>query len=305
MVAREQLNRADHHHTVASRKPWVQGCVEQAHNSVYSYLHHWRSLHGDAFKWAELLPTVAYMHNTSVQTHKTESPMFQRDGRDNRLANADTLATDDVLPEDEYRVRFDPSFGVRLGEEATAMHEEETQQNCYIENSEETETYGNDEQLQPISAYEARQQRALFDNARGVRRNQQRMDEQTTADDVVFHEGDTVLVRVPHRYRTKLDPAHMLGRVREVQSTPVERRYRIATPAGVLDRMHSGVDIARSTDGVTITPGDDEAMASSTAEVSIQHAARVALGYNRVASPRAASAERRTRRPQTEWWRSP
>ena len=172
MVAGEQLNRADHHHTVASRKPWVQGCVEQAHNSVYSYLHHWRSLHGDAFKWAELLPTVAYMHNTSVQTHKTESPMFQRDGSDNRLANADTLATDDVLPEDEYRVRFDPSFGVRLGQEATAMHEEETQQNCYIENSEETETYGNDEQLQPISAYEARQQRASFDNARGVRRNQ-------------------------------------------------------------------------------------------------------------------------------------
>ena len=214
MVAGEQLNRADHHHTVASRKPCVQGCVEQAHNSVYSYLHHWRSLHGDAFKWAELLPTVAYMHKTSVQTHKTESPMFQRDGRDNRLANADALATDDVLPEDEYRVRFYPSFGVRLGQEATAMHEEETQQNCYIENSEETETYGNDEQLQPISAYEARQQRASFDNARAVRRNQQRMDEQTTADDVVFHEGDTVLVRVPHRCRTKLDPVHMLGRVR-------------------------------------------------------------------------------------------
>ena len=87
--------------TGASRKPWVQGCVEQAHNAVYSYLHHLREIHGEAFNWSELLPSVAYMHNTAVQTHKSESPMFQRDGRDNRLVNADTLVTDDVLPEDE------------------------------------------------------------------------------------------------------------------------------------------------------------------------------------------------------------
>jgi hypothetical protein len=85
--------------------------VEQAHNAVYSSLHHLRSFHGDAFNWIELLPRVAYMHNTAVQTHKSESPMFQRDSRNNRLANADTLVTDEALHEDEYRRRFDASFG--------------------------------------------------------------------------------------------------------------------------------------------------------------------------------------------------
>jgi hypothetical protein len=97
--------------TDASRKPWVQGWVEQAHNAVSSYLHHLRSFHGDGFNWADLLPSVRYMHNTAVQTHKSESPMFQRDGRDNRFANADLLLTDEVLHEDEYRKRFDASFG--------------------------------------------------------------------------------------------------------------------------------------------------------------------------------------------------
>ena len=32
--------------TGASRKPWVQGCVEQAHNAVYAYLHHLDIYHG-------------------------------------------------------------------------------------------------------------------------------------------------------------------------------------------------------------------------------------------------------------------
>ena len=95
----------------------MQGCVEQAHSAVYSSLHHLRSFHGDAFNWTELLPSVAYMHNTAVQTHKSESPMFQRDGRDNRLANADTLVTNEVLHEDEYRRRFDASFGTNEQEE--------------------------------------------------------------------------------------------------------------------------------------------------------------------------------------------
>jgi len=95
--------------------------VEQAHNAVYSYLHHLRRFHGDGFNWAELLPSVAYMHNTSVQTHKSESPMFQRYGRNNSLANADTLVTDEVLHEDEYRSRFDASFGT------TEDQEQETQ----------------------------------------------------------------------------------------------------------------------------------------------------------------------------------
>ena len=84
----------------ASRKPWVQGCVEQAHNAVYSYLHHLRSFHDDGFNWAELLPSIKYIHNTAVQTHKSEKPLFQRDGHDNRLANADSLLTDEVLHED-------------------------------------------------------------------------------------------------------------------------------------------------------------------------------------------------------------
>ena len=39
--------------------------------------------------------------------------MFQRDRWDNCLAKADTLATDDVLPKDEYQVHFDPGFGLR------------------------------------------------------------------------------------------------------------------------------------------------------------------------------------------------
>jgi len=99
--------------TGASRKPWDQGCVEQAHNAVYAYLHHLRIYHGENFNWAELLPNVAYMHNTAVQTHKSESPMFQRDGCDNRLVNSDILATDAIIPEDEFRQRFDSEFGIR------------------------------------------------------------------------------------------------------------------------------------------------------------------------------------------------
>ena len=46
--------------------------------------------------------------------------MFQRDGRDNRLVNADTLVTHNVLPEDEYRRRFDPEFGIRTGQQDSA-----------------------------------------------------------------------------------------------------------------------------------------------------------------------------------------
>ena len=183
--------------TGASRKPWVQGCVEQAHNAVYSYLHHLRSFHGDGFNWAELLPSVTYMHNTAVQTHRSESPMFQRDGRDNRLANADSLLTDEVLHEDEYRRRFDTSFG-------TACLQQR------LQNGEEDEDIVSRQIVsnrapQLTSAYEARQQRAAVDNARAVQRNQQRMDKQTAQDDVLFSEGDTILVRVRQRCRSKLD----------------------------------------------------------------------------------------------------
>lgn len=87
--------------TGASRKPRVQGCVEQAQNAVYSYLHPIRSFHGDSFNWAELLPSVTYKYNTAVQAHKFESSIFQQDGRDSRLFNADTLVTNEVLHEDK------------------------------------------------------------------------------------------------------------------------------------------------------------------------------------------------------------
>ena len=60
------------------------------------------------------------MHNTAVQTHKSESPIFQRDRWDNCLAKADTLATDDVLPKGEYQVHFDPGLGLRQSQQATA-----------------------------------------------------------------------------------------------------------------------------------------------------------------------------------------
>jgi len=282
--------------TGASRKPWVQGCVEQAHNAVYSYLHHLRSFHGDGFNWAELLPSVTYMHNTAVQTHKSESPLFQRDGRDNRLANADSLLTDEVLHEDEYRRRFDASFG------ASCLQQ---QQQHGGEQDEGLNGDAPDTQSQLTSAYEARQQRAAFDNARAVQRNQQRMDKQTAQDDVLFSEGDTVLVRVPQRCRSKLDPATIVGCIRSVHTTAVERRYRIATPAGLLNRMLSGSDLRMRTDGVALRQSDIDAMIGATEDISLQHAVRSAFGRTQPALSRTATAEqRRNRRPPGEWWRS-
>ena len=284
-------------HCHCSRCPsqWVQGCVEQAHNAVYSYLHHLRSFHGDdTFNWAELLPSVAYTHNTAVQTHKSESPMFQRDGRDNRFANADSLLTDEVLHEDEYRKRFDASFG------NTCLQQQQQQQH----DGEQGEGLnGNTPQL--TSAYEARQERAALDNARAVQRNQQRMDKQTTEDDVLFSEGNTVLVRVPQRCRSKFDPATIVGLVRSVHITAVERRYRIATPAGVLNRVLSGSDLAKRTDGVSLRQSDIDAMAAATEDISLQFAVRSAFDRAQAALPRTATAEqRRNRRPPGEWWRS-
>ena len=56
--------------------------------------------------------------------------MFQRDSRDNRLVNANTLAIDDIIPEDEYRRCFVPSFGVRQGQQLDdpEMHNGDMQQ---------------------------------------------------------------------------------------------------------------------------------------------------------------------------------
>ena len=104
------------------------------------------------------------------------------------------------------------------------------------------------------------------------------MDQQTAADEVLFHEGDTVLIRVPQRCRTKLDPANIVGRIRSVQVTSVERRYKIATPAGVLNRLHSGSDLAKGTDGIALNSEDDQAMQTAVEGISLQHAARVAFG---------------------------
>jgi hypothetical protein len=104
------------------------------------------------------------------------------------------------------------------------------------------------------------------------------MDQQTAADEMLFHEGDTVLLRVPQRCRTKLDPANIVGRIRSVHATSVERGYRIATPAGVLNRMHRGADLAKRTDGIALNSEDDQAMQTAVEGISLQHAARVAFG---------------------------
>jgi hypothetical protein len=45
-----------------------------------------------------------------------------------------------------------------------------------------------------------------------------------------------------------------------VQVTSSETRYKIATLAGVLNRMHSGADLAKRTDGIALNSEDDQAM---------------------------------------------
>lgn len=236
--------------------------------------------------------------------------MFQRDGRDNRLVNADTLVTDDVHLEDEYRRRFDPDFGIRtVQQDSAAMQicggsdvDDSNTSNGSFQHAHGTNENGNEQAL--TRAYNARQERAAADNAHAVQRNQKRMDQQTAADEVFFTEGDTVLVRVPHRCRTKLEPAYIVGCVRSVHVTNVERPYKITTPAGVLNQMHGGADLAKRADGVTIRSEDEHAMQTTVDEISVQHAARVAFGRAQASQPREVSTARRTRRPPTEWWRS-
>ena len=86
------------------------------------------------------------------------------------------------------------------------------------------------------------------------------MDQQTAADEVLFHEGDTVLICMSQRCRTQLDSANMVGCIRSMQVTSVERRYKIATLAGVLNRIHSGADLAKRTDGIALNRKEDQAM---------------------------------------------
>ena len=130
------------------------------------------------------------------------------------------------------------------------------------------------------------------------------MDKQTAEDDVLFSEGDTVLVRVPQRCRSKLDPATIVDLVQSVHTTAVERRYRIATQAGLLNRILSGSDLAKKTNGVSLRQSDIDAMTSATEGISLQHAVCSTFGRAQAALLRTATAEKRIRRPPGEWWRS-
>jgi hypothetical protein len=236
--------------TGTSCKPWDQGCVEQAHNALYVYLHHLRIYKGENFNWAELLPNVAYMPNTAVQTHKSESPMFQRDGCDNRLVNSNILQHMLSYRKMSIGNALIPSLASGPGQQddtamqicdGSDMHDSSTSNES---DQPACGTHENANKQTPTRAYDARQKRAAWDNARAVQRNQKHMDQQTAADEVPFHEGGTVLICMPQRCTTKLDPANIVGRIRSVQVTSVERRYKIATPAGVLNRMHSSADLA-------------------------------------------------------------
>ena len=205
--------------------------------------------------------------------------MFLRDGRDNRLVNYDMLATDGIIPKDEYRQRFDSEFGIRPGQQdCTAMqicggpdmHDSSTSNES---DQPACGTHENANEQTPTNAYDAQKERTAWDNARAVQRNQKHMDQQTAADEVLFHEGDTVLISMPQRCRTKLDPANIIGCIRSVQVTSVERRYKITTPAGVLNRMHSGADLTIRTDCIALNGEDDQAMQDAVEGIacSMQH----------------------------------
>ena len=156
------------------------------------------------------------------QKHRTELPIFQRDGRVNRLVNIDTLASDDIIPEDEYRRRFDLDFGTRPEQQEDAavqicggsdMHDSERSGEGVTH---ACSTHGTLDDHSPTHACDARQERAAADNARAVKRNQKWLDQQRATDEVLFHKGDTVLVHVPQRCRTKFHPANSVGRIRSV-----------------------------------------------------------------------------------------
>jgi hypothetical protein len=121
------------------------------------------------------------MHNTAVQTQKSELPMLQLDGRDNRLANANTLMTYEVLQKDEYRRHFNASFGTCFEQH------QQTNDGLYNSNNDSDNRDGSTQGISQLTnTYEARQQRAAADNTRAVQRNQHRMDKQTAQEDVPF-----------------------------------------------------------------------------------------------------------------------
>jgi hypothetical protein len=277
----------------------VQGFVEQARNALYSYLHHLRSFHSDSFNWAELLPSVTYIHNTAVQTQKSELPMLQLDGRDNRLANANTLMTDEVLQKDEYRRHFNASFGTCF-----EQHQQTNDGLCNSNNDSDNRDGSTQGTSQLTNTYEARQQRAAADHTRSA--TQPAPDGQANSSGrCSFHSG-----RYSACSRTAALPdeprpcATIVGRVRSVHVAVVERRYRIATPAGILSRMLSGTDLAKRIEGVVLRLSDIDTLASASEEIRLQHAIRCAFGCSQEVQPRAATAEQRTRQPPGEWWRS-
>ena len=69
-----------------------------------------------------------------------------------------------------------------------------------------------------------------------------------------------------------------MGRVRSVHVAVVERRYRIATPAGVLSRMLSGTDLAKRIEGVVLRLSNIDTLAGASEEIRLQHAIRCAFG---------------------------
>jgi len=129
-----------------------------------------------------LCPTSSAGSITAVQTRKTESPIHQRDGGDNRLVNADATATDRIIREDEYQRCFDTCIGTRPGQQDDAAV-----QHCGGSDMQNRDTSGeagqhacgtncNCSEQNTTNAYNSWHKRAATEDERAVKRNQKRMD---------------------------------------------------------------------------------------------------------------------------------
>jgi len=125
-----------------------------------------------------LCPTSSAGSITAVQTRKMESPMHQRNGRDNRLVNADAVATDRIIREDAYQCRVDLCIGTR--HDAAVQHcGGLDMQNRDTSGEAGQHAYGincNCSEQNTTNAYDARHKRAAAENERAVKRNQKPMD---------------------------------------------------------------------------------------------------------------------------------
>ena len=173
---------------------------------------------------------------------------------------------------------------------------------CTADSASENHEGNPQDTVQPTSAYEALQQRAGGENSCAVQRNQHWIDKETAQDDFPFNQSDTVLVRVPRHCRSKLDPATIVGCVRSVYVTAVERRYHIATPAGILSRMLSGTDLAKPKEGMRVRQSDIDAVLSAWRRSACSTQCVAPLVERRQEQPCAATAEQCTRRPPDKWW---